>query len=471
MNDINQPPDPNHNPQEPVAFCQNCSTILTHETIRKVGANVFCEPCLAARLASPPPPPGSSAGPNPAGYRPVNTGAGPSADPADTVWQWGAGMPSGWTPGTGPNPGLAALLGLIPGVGAMYNEQYAKGLAHLLIFAVLVMFEHVSSIFGLFVLGWIAYMSIEAHHTAKARRDGTPLPNPFGLNDIGERMGFAQTFPRGQDVAAAAREAARDAAAYAAANFNRPNPYTQGPVVTPPPPTASPTWGAPADTYSAPPTYGQPYAPPFTQQPYTSHPPYTEPYMPPTAAVPPYTVPPYAVPPVSAQSRFPTGAVVLIGLGMLFLLGTMGVFHAIPGSALIGLFLLMLGAKNFYDRMSNSGAGVAYDGTPAYNVRVVHALSSSIWLLVVGVLFLFDSFHIFRWANSWPWIIIVVGVMMLAKRAAYNSAAAAYAPPVYPPTATTPYAQASEPIITPPPTNNERPTTHNETRSDNEGAL
>jgi hypothetical protein len=462
MNDSNQQPDPNHNPQEPIAFCQNCSTILTHETIRKVGANVFCEPCLAARLASPPPPPGSAPGaPDPsgygaAGYGPVNTGANPYGGAPFTP-------PPPAAPGA-PNPGLAALLGLIPGVGAMYNEQYAKGLAHLLIFAVLVMFSHIAGIFGLFVFGWIAYMSVEAHHTAKARRDGTPLPNPFGLNDIGERMGFAQTFPRGQDVAAAAREAARDAAAYAAANFNRPNP--QGPVVTPPP-TQPPTWGAPTDACYTPPAY----APPFTQQPYTNHPPYTEPFMPPTAAAPPYTAPPYTVPPIPpvppipAQPRFPTGAVVLIGLGTLFLLGTMGVFHAIPGSALIGLFLLMLGAKNFYDRMSNSGAGLAYDGTPTYNIRVVHALSNSIWLLVVGFLFLLDSFHIFRWENSWPWIIIVVGVMMLAKRAAYISAAAAYAPPVYPPNGPPYTPPASEPIITPP------PPASTETRSGNEGAL
>ena len=38
-------------------------------------------------------------------------------------------------------------------------------------------------------------MAIEAHHTAKARRDGTPLPNPFGLNDLSERLGFGKAWP------------------------------------------------------------------------------------------------------------------------------------------------------------------------------------------------------------------------------------------------------------------------------------
>jgi len=229
MNGMNDPtqPDWNSNPQKPVAFCQNCGKSLDSQTVRKVGPAVYCEPCLAARLAGAPPNPAGQP-PRP-GYGPVNTGA-----PADTVWQWGAGMPKGWTPGQGPNPGLAALLGLIPGVGAMYNEQYAKGIAHLLIFAILVMFSHISGFFVLFVLGWICYMAMEAHHTAKARRDGTPLPNPFGLNDIGERMGFGRSWPSGApDFAAAARDAAEAAAAgveAAAAGFARP-----APPVTPQP--------------------------------------------------------------------------------------------------------------------------------------------------------------------------------------------------------------------------------------------
>ena len=106
---------------ERAGFCQNCGKPLTKDTIRVVGTAVYCEPCLAAKISGVPP----------------VAGAGTPGS-ADTVWQWGAGMPPGWTPPTGPNPSLAALLGLIPGVGAMYNEQYAKGVVHLVIFAVLV---------------------------------------------------------------------------------------------------------------------------------------------------------------------------------------------------------------------------------------------------------------------------------------------------------------------------------------------
>ena len=84
-----------------------------------------------------------------------------------------------------PSPGLAAFLGLIPGVGAMYNGQFIKGLVHVVIFAVLVSAAHVYGIFGLFIAGWIFYQVFEAYHTAKARRDGEPLPDPLGLNEVG----------------------------------------------------------------------------------------------------------------------------------------------------------------------------------------------------------------------------------------------------------------------------------------------
>ncbi len=103
-------------------------------------------------------------------------------------------------PAGAPSPGLAAFLGLIPGVGAMYNGQFIKGLIHVAIFAVLVSAAHIYGIFGLFIAGWVCYQVFEAYHTAKARRDGEPLPDPLGLNEIGNL--FA-TGGRGQPGAGA----------------------------------------------------------------------------------------------------------------------------------------------------------------------------------------------------------------------------------------------------------------------------
>ena len=148
----------NHFDREAAAFCQHCGKPVCSECVRNVGSSIFCEPCLAARVAGAAPPAGYGYTPAPgtsgaAGYPPPGAASYPPAGPPV-----GAGEPS---------PGLAALLGFIPGVGAMYNGQYAKGLAHLIVFAVLV---SLPGIFHLFILGWIFYMVFEAYHTAKARR-------------------------------------------------------------------------------------------------------------------------------------------------------------------------------------------------------------------------------------------------------------------------------------------------------------
>ena len=37
-----------------------------------------------------------------------------------------------------PSPGLAFVLGLIPGVGAIYNGQYVKGLVHVIVLGTLI---------------------------------------------------------------------------------------------------------------------------------------------------------------------------------------------------------------------------------------------------------------------------------------------------------------------------------------------
>jgi hypothetical protein len=79
------------------------------------------------------------------------------------------------------SPGLAFLLGLIPGVGAIYNAQYVKGLIHVVVFGVLI--SIVSSgetggmepLFGMMIGTWVFYMAFEAYHTAKKRQLGQPV--------------------------------------------------------------------------------------------------------------------------------------------------------------------------------------------------------------------------------------------------------------------------------------------------------
>src|SRR5262249_24363367 len=81
-------------------------------------------------------------------------------------------------PDTGASPGLAFVLGLIPGVGAIYNGQYVKGLMHVVVLGVLISIVSsdaaggVEALFGLLIAAWIFYMAFEAYHTAKKRQLG-----------------------------------------------------------------------------------------------------------------------------------------------------------------------------------------------------------------------------------------------------------------------------------------------------------
>lgn len=78
------------------------------------------------------------------------------------------------------SPGLAFILGLIPGVGAIYNGQYAKGLIHVLVLGTLITLVGHSGgdtgpLFGLMTAAWFFYMAFEAYHTAKRRQLGQPV--------------------------------------------------------------------------------------------------------------------------------------------------------------------------------------------------------------------------------------------------------------------------------------------------------
>jgi B-box zinc finger/Domain of unknown function (DUF5668) len=385
----------NHPDRERTAFCQNCGKPLCQECTRTVGSAVFCEPCLAARLAGTQPPAGGS-------YTGADGNANYSAGP----------IPPPPLPGE-PNPSLAALLGFIPGVGAMYNGQYAKGVVHLVVFAILVSLSNENGIFGLFVAGWVCYQVIEAHHTARARRDGTPLPNPFGLNDLGERLGFGKAWPGSPSTT---QQGAANAATPPAAAYPPPTgaPYTPPPAAGYPPPSSTASWSAPWDSYAQPAqTYGAPAYPLDPNQPLP-------------------------------RNRFPSGALWLIGLGCLFLIGNSSIFHGFPVHRIVPFLLIGFGVWLFVRKMTDTGTSLADDGTPAYRYRLFCALRGSIWVVLVGVLFLLDSFDILSWGHSWPLFIIIAGLMTIFRRVSYPVSAYPYpnpyaAPPSPPPAAPDPH--------------------------------
>jgi len=79
------------------------------------------------------------------------------------------------------SPGLAFFLGLIPGVGAIYNGQYLKGLVHAIIFGLLISLanamEHTpgAPLLGMMCFAFYCYMPFEAYHTAKKRQAGVAV--------------------------------------------------------------------------------------------------------------------------------------------------------------------------------------------------------------------------------------------------------------------------------------------------------
>ena len=163
MNCVNHPDAP------AVAYCRTCGKPLCNVCSRDVRGVVYCEECLASHLSATMPAPGAAVVP-------------------------GAVEPP---PGT-PNPKLAAILGFIPGVGAMYNGEFAKGFIHVLIFATLIWLanpEHGSGLFGIAIAAFAIYMPIEAYKTARAREMGLAPPDPFGFNHL-----FSPTPPANRTV-------------------------------------------------------------------------------------------------------------------------------------------------------------------------------------------------------------------------------------------------------------------------------
>jgi hypothetical protein len=116
---------------------------------------------------------------------PMFNAANPAATPAGTAVPppldaYGSPYQTQRQPVVDPSvsPGLAFLLGAIPGVGAIYNGQYAKGLVHVVILGILITLIESSELrgfeplFGLSLAAFLFYMCFEAYHTAKLRMMG-----------------------------------------------------------------------------------------------------------------------------------------------------------------------------------------------------------------------------------------------------------------------------------------------------------
>jgi TM2 domain-containing membrane protein YozV len=267
----------NHPQNVATAYCRTCGKPLCSDCTRTVKGVIYCENCLADRVAGTTPPASS--------------------------FQPAPGYPARVQPaGPGPHPAVAGVLaGFFPfGVGAVYCGQYAKGLAHLIIFVLLIVGANHSTsdtmgmIFGFGIAAFYFYQLIDAVKSAKAIQEGKPAPDPFGLGTMfsaGDRQSF-------------------------------------------------------------------------------------------TGGV-------------------PTGAVVLIGLGVLFLLHNLGIWF-LEVDRIWPVFLIALGVWLFVKRRMSP-----------YCYR---SITGPAVLVTIGVLSLMDNLHGPGWDRTWPVILLVIGVIKLVER-------------------------------------------------------
>jgi hypothetical protein len=276
----------NHSDLAAVAYCRTCGKPLCSNCARDVKGVIYCENCIAERLQ---------------GVQPVIAPTPPPGFVATASAQVRL-------PGSGPNPALAGILaGFFPfGVGAVYTGQYAKGLAHLLIFVGLILGMNQSgpldTICGLAFAFFYVWQIIDAVRTSHALQAGLPAPDPLGLG---------QAFGAGERV----------------------------------------------DT-----------------------------------------------------SKVPTAAVILIGIGVLFLLQTTGIFR-LSGEVIWPFFLIGLGAWLFAKSWGLIGNR---RGLP----HVRRMPIGPIVLVVSGILSLIDNIGGPGWGRTWPVLMLAIGVAMLVGRTA-----------------------------------------------------
>jgi len=164
----------NHPEVPAVAFCRECGKPMCEECQRPALGSVYCAEHLPA-----------AAPPSPSYVTPPSYAASPYTAPVSDH------------PGADPSvhPALALILGFAPGVGAIYNGQYAKGLIHAVIFGLLVSIESnlhhqsLAAFIGVMIGVWVIYQAFEAFHTARKRRYGIAVEEFSSLFDIHQSHG------------------------------------------------------------------------------------------------------------------------------------------------------------------------------------------------------------------------------------------------------------------------------------------
>ena len=159
-----------HNDTPATAYCRTCGKAMCAQCTREVKGVIYCEDCIANSLrqatpAAAPPPPYNAA----PGYRE-----------------------------SGPNPVLAGLLSILPGLGAVYCGEVMRGVMQMAIYAALIFALSnfgggLEPVFGLAIAFWYIYQIIDSVRLARAKQMGVPAPDPFGLSSPDWAASFRPT--------------------------------------------------------------------------------------------------------------------------------------------------------------------------------------------------------------------------------------------------------------------------------------
>lgn len=130
-----------HPAAESQDFCTTCNRSLCVECAHRIKGRVYCQDCLVR-----------------------------GAEWAATVKDMG--MPAD-------SPKRAALCSLIPGMGAVYNNEYLKAITFFAVFAALVVLGDVHGIFGFGAFAFLVFTMFDSYRTAENRvrgqLQGTPV--------------------------------------------------------------------------------------------------------------------------------------------------------------------------------------------------------------------------------------------------------------------------------------------------------
>lgn len=152
-----------HSDVDAVGYCRNCGKAMCSTCVRPVRDVLYCEDCLAAIMGIP--------------------GATAATSPGPGIPAPGALPPAPIRPLS--SPGVAFVLGLVPGLGAVYNGEYNKALIHIVVFVAMIfglnsdMGDSAQLLLSLLLTGFILYMAVDAMRTARAKNLGETPPDPL----------------------------------------------------------------------------------------------------------------------------------------------------------------------------------------------------------------------------------------------------------------------------------------------------